>query len=82
MASLFSHRIDVFYIGSPLEDGAAIIPQFGKFRLCHVACTRYDLIPHVFYEHYLAEKWSKEPTLILAISEHTRLSTVFRILCG
>jgi glycosyltransferase involved in cell wall biosynthesis len=88
LLSLLSNRVDIFHIGSPLEEGAAIIPQFGRFRSCNVVCTLYDLIPHLFYEHYLAENDPfrsiyeyrltnvKSADLIFAISEHTRLDAI------
>jgi glycosyltransferase involved in cell wall biosynthesis len=88
LLTLLSNRVDIFHIGSPLEEGAAIIPQFGRFRSCNVVCTLYDLIPHLFYEHYLAENDPfrsiyeyrltnvKSADLIFAISEHTRLDTI------
>ena len=88
LVSLLSHRVDVFHIGSPMEEGAAIIPQFGKFRPWNVVCTLYDLIPHLFHEHYLAENDPfraiyeyrlnniKNADLIFAISEHTRLDAI------
>lgn len=84
LLSLLSNRVDVFHIGSPLEEGCAIIPQFKKFRPLTVVCTLYDLIPYLFSEYYLA---GNEPfrsiyeyrlnnviraDLVLAISEHTR----------
>ena len=84
LLSLLFNRVDVFHIGSPLEEDAAIIPQFGKLRPCNVVCTLYDLIPYLFYEHYLAENDPfrsiyeyrltnvKRADLIFAISEHTR----------
>ncbi len=88
LVSLVSNRVDVFHIGSPLEEGAAIIPQFGRLRTCNVVCTLYDLIPQLFYEHYLAENDPfrsiyeyrltnvKRADLIFAISEHTRLDAI------
>jgi glycosyltransferase involved in cell wall biosynthesis len=88
LASLLSNSVDVFHIGSPLEEGAAIIPQFGRFRPCNVVCTLYDLIPHLFYEHYLEDNDSfrsiyeyrlnniKNADLIFAISEHTRIDAI------
>jgi glycosyltransferase involved in cell wall biosynthesis len=84
LISLIASRVDIFHIGSPLEEGAAIIPQFGKFRPFNMVCTVYDLIPYLFYEHYLADddpfrsiyKYRltnvKGADLIFAISEHTR----------
>jgi glycosyltransferase involved in cell wall biosynthesis len=53
-----------------------------------VVCTLYDLIPHLFYEHYLAKNAPfrsifeyrlrniKKADLILAISEHTRIDAI------
>ena len=88
LASLFMKRLDILHIGSPLEEGAAIIPQFDKFRPCNLVCTLFDLIPHLFYEHYLANdepfrsiyKYRlanvKGADLIFAISEHTRLDAI------
>jgi glycosyltransferase involved in cell wall biosynthesis len=85
---LLSNRIDVFHIGSPLEEGLAIIPQFGKFRPCKVACTLYDLVPYLFSEHYLAENEPfkaiynyrlsnvRQADVVFAISEHTRLDAI------
>jgi glycosyltransferase involved in cell wall biosynthesis len=82
--SLLSNRVDVFHIGSPLEEGNAIIPQFKRFRPFKVVCALYDLIPYLFYEHYLAENGPfrsiyeyrltnvRQADLILAISKHTR----------
>ncbi len=84
LVSLLWNRVDVFHIGSPLEEGAAIIPQFGKFRPFRVVCTLYDLIPYLFHGHYLAENdpfksiYKYRLTnvlradLIFAISKHTR----------
>ena len=88
LLSLLFNRVDVFHIGSPLEEGAAIIPQFGKFRPCNVVCTLYDLIPYLFYEHYLAGNDPfrsiyeyrltnvKKADFIFAISEHTRQDAI------
>lgn len=84
LLSLLSNRVDVFHIGSPLEEGDAIIPQFKKFRPFKIVCTLYDLIPYRFYEHYLAKNDPfrsiyeyrltnvKRADFIFAISEHTR----------
>jgi glycosyltransferase involved in cell wall biosynthesis len=88
LASLITKRLDIFHIGSPLEEGAAIIPQFGSLRPCNLVCTLFDLIPHLFYEHYLAENDPfrsiyeyrltnvKRADLIFAISEHTRRDAI------
>jgi len=88
LLSLLSNRVDVFHIGSPLEEGAAIIPQFAKLRPCKVVCTLYDLIPYLFQQHYLAENDPfrsiyeyrltnvKRADLIFAISGHTRRDAI------
>jgi glycosyltransferase involved in cell wall biosynthesis len=88
LVSLISNRVDIFHIGSPLEEGAAIIPQFGRLRPCNVVCTLYDLIPPLFYEHYLEDNDPfrsiyeyrlnnvKNADLIFAISEHTRIDAI------
>jgi glycosyltransferase involved in cell wall biosynthesis len=86
--SLMCNRIDVFHIGSPLEEGAAIIPRFGRFRPCKIVCTLYDLIPQLFHEQYLEQNHPfrsiyeyrlgnvRTADLLLAISEHTRQDAV------
>jgi glycosyltransferase involved in cell wall biosynthesis len=91
LCSLLFQRVDVFHIGSPLEEGAAIIPQFKKHRPFSVVCTLYDLIPYLFYEHYLAENDPfksiyeyrltnvKMADVVLTISEHTRSDAINRL---
>jgi len=88
LLALLYNRVDIFHIGSPLEEGSAIIPQFGKLRPRHVVCTLYDLIPYIFHEHYLAENAPFESIYgyrlanirradrIFAISEHTRKDAI------
>ena len=49
--------VDVLHVNSPFEL-PSIVDQFPPVRARHVVTTCYDLIPYLFPEHYIAERFA------------------------